>query len=224
MRSVTIPRTARALTAAATFVLASVLIHLAVSGGSHVLDWLALVAIAAVPFCIALLELRWRAWLAFCALAAAAWWLADTGGGRLLLYAPSVLVSAALAWFFGRTLRAGRQPLIVTIALAARPATPDYLLRYSRHLTVFWTGLFIAITTWNLALALFAPQAWWSAMANCGNYLVIGVAVVGEYLFRRLRFRDYAHPGFSEYLKIVVNADPRRAAVPGTEIPGEAKR
>lgn len=192
-----------------SFVACSALIHAAVSVDSHLLDWLALVALATVPFIIPLLELRWRAWLAFAALSAAAWWLADTGGGRVLLYAPSVLIPATLAWYFGRTLRAGRQPLIVSVALAARPATPDYLLRYSRQLTVFWTAIFVAFTLWDVALAVFAPQVWWSAMANCGNYLLIGAAVVGEYVFRRLRFRDYAHPGFAEYVKIVANANPR---------------
>jgi uncharacterized membrane protein len=210
MRNVTISRTARALTAVVSFALASVLIHVAVSGESRLVDWLAIVAIVAVPFSIALLELRWRAWLVFAGLVALAWWIADTGGGRLLLFAPSVLIPAMLAWFFGRTLLSGRQPLIVAIALAARPTTPDYLLRYSRQLTVFWTGIFVAIGTWDLLLAVFAPEYWWSVMANCGNYLVIGAAVGGEYLFRRLRFRNYAHPGFSEYLKIVVNANPRR--------------
>jgi hypothetical protein len=47
-------------------------------------------------------------------------------------------------------------------------------------------------------------------MANCGNYIVIGAAVTLEYVYRRLRFREYEHPGFAEYLQIVVRADPRR--------------
>lgn len=211
MRNVPISRTARVLAVTLSFVASSVLIHLAISGESRLIDWLALVALAAVPFSVALLELRWRAWAMFAALAAAAWWVADTAGGRTLLYAPSVLIPAMLAWFFGRTLRAGRQPLIVSVALAARPATPDYLLRYSRQLTVFWTAIFVAFAVWDFALAAFAPHLWWSAMANCGNYLLIGAAVVGEYIFRRLRFRDYAHPGFAEYVKIVANANPRGA-------------
>jgi uncharacterized membrane protein len=208
-RNVPISRTTRVLAVLCPFFASTVLIHLAVSGGSRLVAWLALVALVAVPFGVALVELRWRAWLAFVALAAAAWWLAGTGGGRVLLFAPSVLIPAALAWFFGRTLLAGRQPLIVSVALAARPATPDYLLRYSRQLTVFWTAIFVALAAWDLALAAFAPQVWWSAMANFGNYLFIGAAVVGEYVFRRLRFRDYAHPGFAEYVKIVANANPR---------------
>jgi uncharacterized membrane protein len=195
---------------ASSFVASSTLIHVAVMERGELIEWLALCSLVFVPFSIALLELRWRAWLGFVAACAALGWLVATVGGRPLLYAPSVLIPAALCWFFGRTLRAGRQPLVAAVALAARPATPDYLLRYSRRLTQMWAGIFVAMCAWDLGLALFAPHAAWSFMANFANYLVIGLAVVGEYLFRRLRFRAYDHPGFAEYLKIVVRADPRR--------------
>ena len=205
-----VPKQARALLVAASFVSSSVLIHLAVMNRTPLIEWLALCSLVFVPFCVGLAELRWRAWLGFVAACAALGWLVVTVGGAPLLYAPSVLIPAALCWFFGRTLFAGRQPLVATVALAARPQTPDYLLRYSRHLTQMWTALFALMSAWDLGLALFAPHAAWSAMANGGNYLVIGLAVGGEYLFRRLRFRDYDHPGFAEYVKIVVRADPRR--------------
>jgi uncharacterized membrane protein len=204
-----LPPRARALLVTGSFLASSLLVHLAVMQPDPLLEWLALCALVFVPFSVALLELRWRAWLAFAPLCAALGWLTLTIGGRPLLYAPSIVIPAALCWFFGRTLAAGRRPLITSVALAARPATPDYLLRYSRGLTQLWTGLFAAMSLWDLALALFAPHGAWTFMANCGNYVVIGVAVGGEYLFRRLRFRDYAHPGFAEYLKIVVRADPR---------------
>jgi uncharacterized membrane protein len=174
------------------------------------LEWIALAALVFVPFAIALAELRWRAWIGYASLVAGLGWLVSVGGGRPLLYLPSILIPAALAWFFGRTLRRGREPLITSVALAARPATPDYLIAYSRRLTQLWTCIFIAMTAWDLSLAAFAPHGAWSFMANCGNYLVIGAAVLFEYLFRRLHFREYAHPGFAEYLKIVVRADPRR--------------
>jgi uncharacterized membrane protein len=200
----------RALLVAVSFVASSALIHVAVMQKTPLAEWLALVSLVFVPFCIALLELRWQAWVSFAVLCGALWWLVGVGGGRPLLYLPSVLVPLGLAWFFGRTLRAGRRPLIASVALAARPDTPDYLLRYSRRLTVLWTGIFVAMTLSDLGLALFAPHGWWSLMANCVNYLLVGGAVAGEYLFRRLRFRAYDHPGFAEYLKIVVRADPRR--------------
>lgn len=205
-----VSKQARALLVAASFVASSVLIHVAVMDRAPLVEWLALCSLVFVPFSVGLVELRWRAWLGFVAACAAMGWLVTTVGGRPLLYAPSVLIPAALCWFFGRTLVAGRQPLVATVALAARPDTPDYLLRYSRRLTQLWTGTFAAMCAWDLGLALFAPHAAWSAMANGGNYLVIGLAVGGEYLFRRLRFRDYDHPGFAEYVKIVVRADPRR--------------
>ena len=205
-----VPKQARALLVAASFVASSVLVHLAVINRTPLVEWLALCSLVFVPFSVGLVELRWRAWLGFVAACAALASIVVTIGGRPLLYAPSVLIPAALCWFFGRTLAAGRQPLVATVALAARPQTPDYLLRYSRHLTQLWTGIFAAMCTWDLGLALFAPHAAWSAMANGVNYLVIGLAVGGEYLFRRLRFRDYDHPGFAEYVKIVVRADPRR--------------
>lgn len=209
-RSVPFSKASRALLVAASFVASSVLIHLAVMQKTPLAEWLALASLVFVPLCIGLLELRLLVWLAFAASLAALWWLVELGGGRPLLYLPSVLIPAALCWFFGRTLHAGRQPLIAAIAQAARPATPDYLLRYSRRLTQLWTGIFAAMALWDLALVAFAPHGWWSFMANCANYFVIGAAVTLEYLFRRIRFRDYAHPGFAEYLKIVIRADPRR--------------
>jgi uncharacterized membrane protein len=209
-RSVPFSPAARAVLVAASFVASSVLIHLAVMQKTPLAEWLALASLVFVPLCIGLVQLRLIAWLAFAASSAALWWLVSVGGGRPLLYLPSVLIPAALCWLFGRTLIAGRQPLIATVALAARPGTPDYLLRYSRRLTQLWTGIFAAMALWDLGLATLAPHGWWSFMANFTNYLVVGAAVVLEYLFRRLHFRSYDHPGFAEYLKIVVRADPRR--------------
>ena len=194
---------------AASFVASSVLIHIAVMEKAPIIEWLALASLVFVPFSIGLAAGRPRVWLAFIGVCAALAWLVACGGGRPLLYLPSVLIPAALGWVFGRTLLSGRQPLIATVALAARPATPDYLLHYSRRLTLLWTILFAAMASWDLALAAFAPHGWWSAMANFGNYLVVGAAITLEYLFRRLRFRAYDHPGFAEYLKIVARADPR---------------
>jgi uncharacterized membrane protein len=205
---------ARAVIVALSFVVSSVLIHVAVMGNTPWLEWLALASLVFVPFSLPLIALRWRAWLAFVPLCAGLWPLVQYGGGRPLLYLPSILIPAALAWFFGRTLVAGRQALITTVALAARPATPDYLVAYSRRLTEMWTGIFIAMTIWDFALAVCAPRAAWSFMANGANYLVIGATVTFEYLFRRWRFRDYDHPGFVEYVRIVVSADPRRMRGP----------
>jgi uncharacterized membrane protein len=205
-----LPQTARTLLVASSVMASSLLIHVAILRPTPWFEWLALASLAFLLLCVGIAELRWRAWLSFICACVALWLLVRTGGARFLLYLPSILVPAGLAWFFGRSLRAGRRPLIAIIAVAAQPALPDYLVAYAGKLTVMWTAIFALLTISDLCLALLAPHAWWSLMANFVNYLLIGAVLVGEYLFRRLRFRDHQHPGFREYLKIVARANPRR--------------
>lgn len=212
MSTATLSKAARAWLVALSFVACSVLIHVAVTWPTPSTAYLALLALAFVPTCVGLAERRAAAWLAFAAAAGIAVPLVRYGGSWWLLYLPSLAIPASLTWLFGRTLRRGETPLVVGIARAARPDTPDYLLRYSRSLTWLWTLLFAAMASWDAALAFCAPRAWWSFTANFGNYLLIGAVVAGEYLYRRVRFRDYAHPGFAEYLSIVARANPRRSS------------
>jgi uncharacterized membrane protein len=206
MARASLSQTARAWLVAIAFVASSALVHFAVTRPSPLAERLALIALAFVPLSVGMLEGRPIPWLAFALLSSLAWWLVGVDGGAFFLYVPSVVMPAMVCGFFGSTLRRGREPLIVVVARAARPDTPDYLLRYSRTLTVLWAALFAAMAAWDLALALFAPHEWWSITANLLNYLVVGAFVAGEYVFRRLRFRDYAHPGFVEYVRIVVHA------------------
>jgi uncharacterized membrane protein len=202
--------TTRAWLVALSFAASSVFVHFAVTRQTPLLERAALIALAFVPFCVGIAELRWGAWCSFALVAALVWWLVGLDGGAPFLFLPSIVIPALLAWFFASTLRPGRESLITAVARAARPDTPDYLLRYSRTLTVLWASLFAAMALWDGLLAAFAPQSWWSFMANLANYLLVGAFVVGEYVFRRLRFRDYAHPGFAEYVRIVAKTDPRR--------------
>src|SRR3546814_11155702 len=88
---------------------------------------------------------RWWAWLALPLL-----WL-----GVLVLYcdglvrAPMLLVPVAfvalVAWWFGRSLRAGRVPLITRIVSALDEVAPEAmaadLRRYTRGLTAAWAWL-----------------------------------------------------------------------------------
>lgn len=210
MARVSLSHTARAWLVALSFAASSVLIHFAVTRQTPLLERAALIALAFVPLCVGIAELRIGAWCAFAVLAAGAWWLVGRDGGAPFLYLPSVVIPAMLAWFFASTLRPGRESLITAVARAARPDTPDYLLRYSRTLTALWASLFAAMALWDALLAAFAPRSWWSVMANLANYFLVGAFVVGEYIFRRLRFREYSHPGFVEYVRIVARTDPRR--------------
>ncbi|WP_238641613.1 hypothetical protein [Halorhodospira sp. 9622] len=106
------------------------------------------------------------------------------------LYAPPILLPMAVAWMFGRTLLAGRQPLVEQIATAIvgdRHSSAER--RYMRTVTWLWTLLCSALTLNTILLLLLgaSPQTW-SLFANIINYLVIGGAMIGEYLVRCLRF------------------------------------
>src|SRR3546814_17026488 len=76
-----------------------------------------------------------------------------------MLLVPVAFV-ALVAWWFGRSLRAGRVPLITRIVSALDEVAPEAmaadLRRYTRGLTAAWAWLLAALTAVNLALAVLA--------------------------------------------------------------------
>jgi len=103
-------------------------------------------------------------------------------------------VNLALCWLFGRTLAAGREPMIARFARIERGAElPADLARYARALTAAWTGFFFAMAAVSLGLALWASVAAWSLFTNVINYALVALFFVGEYMVRRIRFRHYRH-------------------------------
>ena len=191
-------------------VASSLLIHWAVLRRDLLLEWLALVALAAVPLFNGLISWRPAAWLWLVVIAGGLGALAHLGGAALALHLPSILIPALLACVFGGTLRAGHEPLITRIARAARGEMPPDLHAYTRTLTKMWTGTFILMAAVSAALGLFAPREVWSWVANFGSYLFVGSLIVAEYLYRRVRFAGYAHPGFVEYMRILFTSNVRR--------------
>lgn len=206
------PRAALRTRLLAALVLAvPIFIHIAVLSRSPWLEWLALTIVVTLPLVEGLLARRQAVWLWWAALVGAAAWVVRLQGAALLLYLPSVALPGLLAWFFGRTLLAGREPLIERIARSARGPLPDYLVAYTRRLTQVWTLLFAGMAVVSLLLALSGRRELWSLATNFGNYLLVAVFVLAEYGYRRWRFGDYPHPGLIEYLRIVVRSNPRQS-------------
>ncbi|MFT3800241.1 MAG: hypothetical protein QM766_03395 [Burkholderiaceae bacterium] len=102
-------------------------------------------------------------------------------------------MQALLGVFFGRTLRAGREPLITTLALRVHHRLPPDLLAYTRQVTVAWTGFFAAMTLLSLGLWCFAPASWWSVMANFLTMPAVVAMFIAEYRIRLRRFPDFEH-------------------------------
>ncbi|RDZ26385.1 ketosynthase [Lysobacter silvisoli] len=190
---------------------------------------LALVDLALIVQVDGLLALRAGPWALFAAIVAGLAALADTVYPQLLLLTPPVLFTAALAWWFGRSLRAPREGLITRIVAALDGCAPAQLpadvYRYSRRLTAAWAWLLGGLALANAALATIAvpggvlarlgqappvaiTQDQWSWFANLLNYGIVGGFFIGEYLWRQRRFRDRPYTGFFDFLRKMAKLGP----------------
>jgi uncharacterized membrane protein len=102
-----------------------------------------------------------------------------------------VAIHVLLAFVFGLTLQAGREPLVTALARRVHGRLTPAMERYSRKVTVAWTSYFVAMAALSLGLYALAPFPVWATFANLVTPLAIVVLFVGEYL---LRYR--LHPEF----------------------------
>ena len=110
-----------------------------------------------------------------------------------VLYLPPIGINVALSWVFGRTLVRSRVPLIARFATMEQGALSAELKTYTRTLTWLWTLLFASAAAISLALALSADHDAWSLFTNFLNYGLVAALFLGEFAYRRLRFRNYRH-------------------------------
>lgn len=100
-------------------------------------------------------------------------------------------IHLGLAWWFGRTLRAGREPFITQLARRLHDPMQPTMVAYTRHVTLAWTIYFVSIAGTSFALFGFAPLAAWSLFANVLTPVSLVAMFIVEYL---LRYR--LHPEF----------------------------
>ncbi len=180
------------------------LVHAGVMLDAPSLAFAGLLVLVAVVLLKPLSAPRAWAWLLLALVAAALHLLAQLGAGRAAIYLPSLVIPAALGLLFGRTLRAGQEPLISGYARLARDGVlPADLQRYTRRLTQLWTLSFALMFSVALALILFDQIEWWSLVTNVLNYFLIGLLFLVEYGYRRWRFRHHHHPGFVEHIRAI---------------------
>lgn len=185
------------------------LAHAASVRGSGVLAACALATIVLMVLAEGLLQRRAGAWLALVAAAAALAWLATSPHALMPLLLVPVAFVGAIAWCFGRTLRAGRVPLIARIVAAMDGTPPERLepaLRnYARGLTLAWAVVLTMLALGNLVLAAIAvprgllagfgvappfsiTETQWSWCANWLNYGLVGGFFLLEFAWRKRRF------------------------------------
>lgn len=196
---------------------------LAIAGAVTHRQLLALAALLLLPSLLLWPALRARrpgAWLLWSGLLAGSIWLAARGLVGLVLDAVPLLLNLLLAWLFGRTLRAGHQPLVAqfieAIEGAPRLAMPG-IARYARQLTAFWAVLMAAQALLLGAMLLCqvpggllarlgivppwsVPLAWVQGYVHAGAYLLLAAVFLLEYLFRRWHLRHLPHLGLHALL------------------------
>jgi uncharacterized membrane protein len=203
------PRISRQALGAALFLAYPVLTHAAVVTGLAYLAWTAWLCLAVLVY----LAIPGKWGLASVVLLAAAPLVADTDA---LLKLPPVVFNVALAVWFGRTLAPGEEPMISWFARVVRGTeVPADLVRYTRSWTVIWTVFFVIMAGVSAALAVLATAHTWSVFTNGIDYLLLGAMFVGEYVFRRVRYRHHEHRPFVEMVRTMVRSRelaPRRTA------------
>ncbi len=185
------------------------LTHAAVTTELAYLAWAAWLCIAALIY----LSFPGPWGLAGFALLAAAAFVVDPGA---LVKLPPVIINLALAVWFGSTLAPGEEPMVGWFARLARGTeVPPELARYTRYSTVVWTAFFASTAAAAAALAVLATPETWSLFANGIDYLLVGVLFVGEYVFRRVRYRHHQHRPLADLVRTVARSGtlaPRRTA------------
>jgi uncharacterized membrane protein len=109
---------------------------------------------------------------------------------------PHIAVNLLLLWFFARTLRPGREPLVTQMARYEHDTLPPDIERYTRRLTWAWCIYFAGIALTSLLLFALAPLSTWSWFANLLNIPLLLLMFVAEYAYRLLRFPGFSHASF----------------------------
>lgn len=111
-------------------------------------------------------------------------------GNRTLLLLLPMLVSLYLLATFAWSLRRG-PPMIERFARLVEDDLPDFTLPYCRKVTRIWCLFLAGNAAAVLLLAVAAPIAWWAIYTGALAYLLLGLLLAGEFLFRKWWFRYY---------------------------------
>ncbi|CAG9266331.1 Z4855 protein [Burkholderia cepacia] len=109
--------------------------------------------------------------------------IAVTDSERLLHLYPAC-VSAGLLVAFGATLRHG-PTMIEKLARLTYPEPGPVIVRYTRRVTQVWCAFFIVNGGFSVYTALYWSREPWALYNGLIAYVLIGMLVAGEWLWRR---------------------------------------
>jgi uncharacterized membrane protein len=131
----------------------------------------------------------------------------------LLMYLPPAVVSLGLLMIFGRTLLAGKVPIITRYAELIDGELSEEVKSYTYRVTQAWTLFFFTLFIESIALAIFAPVSIWSLFTNVINYVAISVMFIAEYFYRKRTFGSLPKRGFVQFLQKLVRIKPSELGI-----------
>ena len=182
-------------------------VHLWVITQQPVWQLLAMVCLAAGIQYSGLRQGSLLAWGALLLIALASVWLVVNKMAQYAFYLPPVVLPLLASIVFLRTLIPGEVPLVTAIGRQVHGQLPLELERYTRRVTVFWPLLLALMALVAALLPLSGSFLAWSWFSNFLSYALVAAAFLGEYFYRRWRFRHFPQPSFRAYLAIVFNSE-----------------
>ena len=125
-----------------------------------------------------------------------------------LYAAQHIGINLFLAALFGGSLRAGRTPLISSIAERVHGTMTGSHRAYTRKVTIAWTVYFVAMALLSLLLFLLAPFDTWAVFANLLTPLAVALMFVGEHLVRYRLHPEFKRVGIAQAARAFMRADP----------------
>ncbi len=116
-----------------------------------------------------------------------------------------VLIQLMLMYFFGRTLLKNRGPSFIERFVRLEfPEFPPGVSEYCRQLTWMWTLFFAFNVITCTALAVLGHDYGWAIFNGIIIYMMIGVLMIGEYIYRHFRFPDLGIPDPKSTIKTMI--------------------
>ncbi len=124
---------------------------------------------------------------------------------RLWYGLPHTAIYLSLLWFFGQTLRRGKEPLVTRLARRVHGTLPPELVEYTRRVTIAWCVFFATQMVISMLLFNLASINSWSLFINVLNLPLLALMFSGEYVYRGIRHREFPHASFLDGIRAFSN-------------------
>jgi len=125
-------------------------------------------------------------------------------------------IYSALFLTFALTLRKNHDPLICAMARRLHGPLTHELARYTRRVTIAWSGFFLAQLVTSILLFTFAPLVVWSFFVNILDIPLVAAMFAAEYAVRLRVLRDPPRHSLASIISMIAEARKPREEPAGT--------